>query len=437
MPAVRPELLVWARKTAGLTIEDAAEKVGIGDTKTATATERLSAMESGRREPSRTVLLAMERVYHRPLVAFYLSRPPAEGKRGVDFRTLRGGGEPADEALLDALVRDILARQDMVRALLEDDEDSETCEFVGSRTVEDGLDSVLESLQAVLRTDLQAYRKRPTASKAFALLRDRVEATGVFVLLKGDLGSHRSRIPLKSFRGFAIADPIAPFLVINDHDAAPARSFALLHEVVHLLLGQTGVGAERTEHPDERFCDEVAGEFLLPSRELSELTVPRGNRSSAAKAIADFADERNLSRTMIAYRLARQGSLDWALYEGLSAGWRTEWLERKRRVAEDSKAKPNFYTVRRHRLGGRLTEVVRVMMDSEDLSTGRAARILGVGIGQVDPLLEPAGAQGGAFAAICRPFDARLTADEPPRCPAAGTRLHDDVPTIRESGAPG
>lgn len=390
MPAVKPELLVWARKTAGLTIEDAAEKVGVGDTKTATAAERLSAMESGRKEPSRTVLLAMERVYHRPLVAFYLSRPPAKGERGVDFRTLRGGGEPADEALLDALVRDILARQDMVRALLEDDEDSETCEFVGSHTVKDGLDSVLGSLRAVLGTDLGVYRKRAAASKAFDLLRDRVEAAGVFVLLKGDLGSHHTRIPLESFRGFAIADPLAPFIVINDHDAAPARSFTLLHEVVHLLLGQTGVGAARTEHPDERFCDEVAGEFLLPSRELSELRVSGRDRHSVAKAIADFADERNLSRTMIAYRLAREGRFDWALYEGLSAGWRAEWLERKRRAFEESETGPSFYTVRRHRLGRRLTEVVRLMMDSEDLSTGRAARILGVGIGQVDPLLEPA-----------------------------------------------
>lgn len=390
MPAVKPELLAWARKTAGLTIEDAAKKIGVGDTKTATAAERLAAMEAGRKEPSRTVLLAMAQAYHRPLVAFYLSRPPAKGERGVDFRTLHGSEEPAGEALLDALVRDILARQDMVRALLEDDEDSESCEFVGSHAVEDGSDSVLETLRAVLRTDLQAYRMRPTASKAFALLRDRVEAAGVFVLLKGDLGSHQTRIPLESFRGFVVADPVAPFIVINDHDAAPARSFTLLHEVVHLLLGQTGVGAARTEHPDERFCDEVAGEFLLPSRELRELRVSRRDRNSVAKAIAEFADERNLSRTMIAYRLAREGSLDWTLYQGLSAGWRTEWLERKRRVSEESEKGPNFYTVRRHRLGRRLTELVRVMMDSEDLSTGRAARILGVGIRQVDPLLEPA-----------------------------------------------
>lgn len=387
MPAVKPELLVWARETAGLTLEDAAERVGVGATKTATAAERLSAMESGRKEPSRTVLLEMARVYHRPLVAFYLSRPPAKGKRGVDFRTLHGGGKPADEALLDALVRDILARQDMVRALLEDDEDSESCRFVGSQAVTSGSAVVLKSLRAVLRTDLQAYRRRSNASKAFDLLRNRIEDAGVFVLLKGDLGSSHTRIPVDSFRGFSIADPIAPLIVINNHDAKPAWSFTLLHEVVHLLLGQTGVGTLRTEHPVERFCDEVAGEFMLPSHEMREFVVPRGNHNRIERAISDFADERNLSRTMVAYRLLRARRLDWTHYERLVEKWRAQWIEHKRNQAAESEGGPTFYMVRRHRLGKRLIGIVRSTMATDDLSTGRAARILDVNGRHVGPLL--------------------------------------------------
>ena len=88
MPAVKPELLVWARETAGLTIAAAAAKIGLEDRKAVTAAERLAAMESGLEETSRSVLLEMARAYHRPLIAFYLSRPPAKGKRGADFRSL-------------------------------------------------------------------------------------------------------------------------------------------------------------------------------------------------------------------------------------------------------------------------------------------------------------------------------------------------------------
>ena len=55
------------------------------------------------------------------------------------------------------------------------------------------------------------------------------------------MGNYPSAIDVDVFRGFAIADNIAPFVVINDNDSIPAWSFTLLHEVVHLLLGQTGI----------------------------------------------------------------------------------------------------------------------------------------------------------------------------------------------------
>lgn len=388
MPAVKPELLVWARETAGLTLEAAAAEIRLDDRNAVTAAERLAAMESGREEPSRSVLREMTRAYHRPLVAFYLSRPPAKGKRGADFRSLRGAESARDEVLLDALLRDIHARQAMVRVLLVEDEDTEPCAFVGSHSVPDGVPAVLESLREVLRLDLRDYRKPRKASAAFDLLRGKIEEAGVFVLLKGDLGSHHSRIGLESFRGLSLADPVAPFLVIHDHDAAPARSFTLLHEVVHLLLGQTGVGgAAKSESPEERFCDEVATAFLLPRAELRDLRPPGSRFEDLDRFIATFADERNLSRTMVALGMAHAGRIEWSSYERLRERWRAQWIETREKEAEESEGGPNFYAVRKQRLGRRLTEVVRTMVSAGEISTGRAARILGVRARQVEPLL--------------------------------------------------
>jgi Zn-dependent peptidase ImmA (M78 family) len=92
-------------------------------------------------------------------------------------------------------------------------------------------------------------------------------------LLAGNLGSHHSAIPVSAFRGFAIADPIAPFIVINDGDAKAAWSFTLLHELVHLWLGATGVSGGVPEMQIERFCNEVAGAFLLSPVDLQALQV--------------------------------------------------------------------------------------------------------------------------------------------------------------------
>ena len=114
-------------------------------------------------------------------------------------------------------------------------------------------------MRQVLGHDLHAVRhhEQPTVTQAFALLRSRAENAGVFVLLKGDLGSRHTALPVELFRGFAIADEVAPFVAINDNDSTPAWSFTLLHEMVHLLLGQTGISGARSGTEVEEFCNNV------------------------------------------------------------------------------------------------------------------------------------------------------------------------------------
>jgi hypothetical protein len=215
------------------------EKLGINDARGVAAVDRLAAIESGAAEPSRPLLLKMARHYRRPLVTFYMSAPPRKGDRGEDFRNVRDR-HTSSEALVDALVRDIRARQGMVRAVLIDDEDAKPLPFIGSMSMRDGAGNVLASIRRTIRLDLAEFRAQASPEAAFALLRSRVEAIGVFVLLIGNLGSHHTAIDVEAFRGFALSDEIAPFIVLNDQDARAAWSFTLIHELAHLWLGATG-----------------------------------------------------------------------------------------------------------------------------------------------------------------------------------------------------
>ena len=85
MPDVNPEIMVWARETAGLTPDIAARKLGFRDSARSSAAEKLEAIEYGDKEPSRPQLLKMVDVYRRPLLTFYLSKPPKRGDRGATF----------------------------------------------------------------------------------------------------------------------------------------------------------------------------------------------------------------------------------------------------------------------------------------------------------------------------------------------------------------
>ena len=391
MPKINPQIMVWARETAGLTQEEAAKKLGFQDSSKSSATEKLASLENGDNEPSRPQLLKMEAQYRRPLLTFYLSKPPIRGSRGVDFRTLSNDRLASDEALLDALVREVRARQGMVRAVLEDEDEAEPLPFIGSHRIEDGPEAVLASLKSLLGLDSKEYRAEPNAVAAFELLRRRAEAAGIFVLLKGDLGNHVSAIDTRIFPGFSIADSVAPFVVINDRDARPAWSFTLLHETVHLLLGQTGVSGAYGDSEVERFCNDVAGDFLLPARELKRLAFDDSRDSrTISERVSAVANEFNLSRTMVSYKAYRALLISRETFVQLSTAYRQEWREaraRERSKARERDVRPSYFVVRRHRLGGRIINLARRMMAADALSTSKAARILGVKLRQVQPLL--------------------------------------------------
>jgi Zn-dependent peptidase ImmA (M78 family)/transcriptional regulator with XRE-family HTH domain len=390
---VKPSILQWARESAGLSLEDAAAKVGINAARGVSGADRVLALETEEGEVSRPVLLKMAKNYRRPLVSFYLDEPPARGDRGEDFRTLpdrHTGGEP----LVDALVRDIRSRQAVVRAVQVEEEEAEPLPFIGSMSRNDGVDPVLASIRQVLGLDLAAFRAQGSADGGFALLRSRVEAAGIYVLLIGNLGSHHSAIDVDAFRGFALADPIAPFVVINDQDAKTAWSFTLLHEVAHLWIGATGVSGGHFEGAVEQFCNDVASSFLLPQRDLDHLLITRAmDLDDAARLVTDFAEERLISRSLVAYRLFRAEKITERTWRALTDRFRVQWLQN--RAAQRERARgmdggPNYYIVRRHRLGAALLNFVARNMSEGVLTPTRASKLLGVKPRSVHTLLSGA-----------------------------------------------
>jgi Zn-dependent peptidase ImmA (M78 family)/transcriptional regulator with XRE-family HTH domain len=395
---VKPEILRWARKTAGLTPEEAVKKLRLQATTSASAVERLAVLEAGESTPTRPMLVKMAKVYRRPLLTFYLSSPPRRGDRGQDFRTLPEGQSTTKDALLDFLIRDVHARQSMVRAVLEDEEEAELLPFIGSKRMSDGVPAVLSSLRNTLRISLSEFRAMPTPLEAFALLRRAAEKIGVFVLLMGDLGSHHTAIDVEVFRGFALADELAPFVVINDQDSKAAWSFTLLHELTHLWLGETGISGERAGLAIERFCNDVASEFLLPRDELESISLDdAADLRSTEYRISEFVKERNLSHSMVAFRLYREGVISQDLWRDLSRVFRDMWVQGRRDRRERSRAReggPNFYVVRSHRVGMALLDLVRRMVAVGALTTSKAGMVLGVKAKQVQPLLEQSEGHG-------------------------------------------
>jgi len=383
VPQVNSDILRWARETAGLTLDEAVRRLGIGDLKAMPAVDRLRALEMGDTLPSRALLVRMAKQYRRPLVTFYLAEPPQRGSWGRDFRTPAADRSVRDEALLETLVRNVQARQGLLRsAMLEDDDEISPLPFIGSATTGTPVDQVVASIHTTLGLQLDDFRGTGNADDAFRLLRSHAEQAGVFVLVLGNLGSHHTDLGTDVFRGFALVDDYAPFVVVNPKDSPSARSFTLLHELAHLWLGEPGISGGNPFGPVEVLCNQVASSFLLPDNELSAFRWPDNEDVDAWKsAVTAFADVRKVSSTMVAYRLYRRKAIRRGTWLTLRDFFEHRWRESqkvRRQLQKDRDGGPSYSVLVRFGVGPGLVELAFRLMASGALTTTKVGRVLGV-----------------------------------------------------------
>jgi Zn-dependent peptidase ImmA (M78 family) len=263
---LQPSVLRWARERAGLDAEALAKKVGL-------AVDRIRFWEeSGELRFNQAEKLA--RVTHTPFGYLYLATPPVEKLPVPDFRTV-GSEEvqrPSPE-LLDVL-DEAQRRQDWFRDYLVTN-GAEPLPFVGSLNI--GLSPQVAAAricaQLGITTELRAQAR--LWEDALRNEVERIEDSGVLIMRSGIVGNNTHRpLDVDEFRGFALSDRYAPLIFLNAKDAKGAQMFTLMHELVHLWLGLTGVSnLEDTYAPDrdtERFCNAVAAEILVPENELRD-----------------------------------------------------------------------------------------------------------------------------------------------------------------------
>jgi Zn-dependent peptidase ImmA (M78 family) len=198
-----------------------------------------------------------------------------------------------------------------------------------------------------------------TWSEALSRLIDHADRSRVLVMVNGVVGSntHRKLDP-HEFRGFALVDELAPLVFINGADTKAAQIFTLAHELAHIWLGQSAISDADMEVPStnaaERWCNQVAAEFLLPSSALWNFTV---NLDDLTDQLQSLAREFKVS-TLVALRRIFDGgflTLDQfrATYE--------EESDRILALMEDRSGGPgggNFYNTQPLRVSRRFARAI-------------------------------------------------------------------------------
>ena len=166
-------------------------------------------------------------------------------------------------------------------------------------------------------TEQHAWREDRLGYNAW---RQRIEDLGVLVFQLTGVG-------VKEARGFAIAKRPLPAIAVNGRDAYSARSFSLIHELSHVLLGESSisdfsdVNASETRLPDaeriEVFCNAVAAATLLPREALLNHALVRAHTGGgwSDDDLQELARAFAVSEEAVVRRLLTLGKATAAFYK--------------------------------------------------------------------------------------------------------------------------
>lgn len=376
---INPSTLKAARKRAGLDVARLAEKLTV-----AHATEKLRAWEAGAARPSFPQARALAAALHVPFAALFLE-PDALGAQELpDLRTT--GRRPRGFSIdLCEVYRDALRKQAWVREVRER-EGLGASAFVGACHDADPTQGA-RAIEKLLALDDGDRALSATPDAFLRLLARRTEDAGILVLRSAVVGSNNHRrLDVDEFRGFAIADVIAPLIFVNTADAKAAQVFTLIHEIAHIWRAETGVSQPSLEvarAPDkgaEAFCDAVAAEFLVPKTQLEAQWI-RG------RGLAANCDEHHrrfkVSGMVIARRAFDLGLVGKTEYRAYMA----EQMKLAR-AKPRSAGGPTFTTMVRLKNGGVVTDMVTRAVRGGELLWREASQLLGVTPRVVAQLIE-------------------------------------------------
>ena len=385
-------MLTWAREQAGLSVADVAGLARISPLKSKkgvegkSSAERLIDWESGVEFPTFSQLQALAKVFQRPIMTFFLAKPPVVSTKLVDFRTIDSRPHLKDSPAFAKLKRRLELLQDNLSDIAKTT-GQQPVEFVNTIDTSADIEKFVQLARKTLGISFEEQRKVSDDIALFRLFRTKIQESGVYVVIEGDLGSHHSSVSTEEFRGIAITDKYAPLIAINSKDLKQAQLFTLLHEFAHIWLGDSSVSnvsvSEYTVDIKEKFCNAFAAEMLLPAIEIRKLLVESSNCSDVFQIVSDYARAFKVSIMVMARRLLDAKKISKNCYDKIISAIKESVAKKKQRNRE-SPTGISRDILDRYRLGDKVLTSIKMATDSGQLTKYDASVLLNINVVRFD-----------------------------------------------------
>jgi Zn-dependent peptidase ImmA (M78 family) len=384
---INPKVIELALRRLNVGLEHLATK--------ALPLEKVQALASGRHFPTEAQAEYLANKLRIPYLVLFLDDTPDLDKIPLaDYRTV--SGEPIAKPSVDLVdtINAALLRQDWFREyqILSR---AAPLPFVGRFTMSDPVKRVADDMRSILGITPELRHQCSGWTQFLRSCMRRAEDAGILVMRNGVVEhSTGRRLLVREFRGFAVSDPLAPLVFINDSDARAAQIFTLAHELAHIWIGQSGISNLPLDKRKvrlagvERYCNQVAAELLVPEHAARQLWK---SGLSLDSNVEQWTHNFRVSKLMALVRSHELGLLDRA---GYRVEYDKEWKRikeqeeaRKKREAQKKKQKGDFWATLRLRTGDLFNRALADGVRRDMATYPDASSLLGVSLWTVEEFM--------------------------------------------------
>ncbi|MBF0236649.1 MAG: ImmA/IrrE family metallo-endopeptidase [SAR324 cluster bacterium] len=366
---LNPDVLKWARETAGFKVEEVASKMK-KDAKV------ILAWESGEESPTYVQLETLSYdIYKRPIALFFFPEPPQEETPKQSFRTLPEQNIQKMSPRLRFLRRQAQAMR-LNLAELHDNANPAENQIVRDLrfTPNVSLHKMVKNVREYLKIPLEIQFQWKDEDEAFKSWRQLLEDVGVFIF--------KEAFRDKTVSGFCLFDEKFPVIYVNNTESKTRQIFTLFHELAHLLFGMGGIDSSQEKYIDtlwgndkqiEILCNQFSGSFLVPDEDFDQRIL---DLSINDESVQNLSNLYSVSQTVILRKLLDRKLISQKLYNNKVEQW-------EKGVNIKSKPGGNPYFSKRAYLGERYLELVFSHYYQKRISLEETADYLGVSVRSV------------------------------------------------------
>lgn len=311
----------------------------------------------GKDFPTYNQLVDLAKVFHIPFGYFFLDKLPEKQKLPIPhFRTLDNDENFIPSFELKETIQFAQKIQEWAKEILLE-WGQEKLPFCGKYSIKSNEAEVIEELKRIFKVENDWARSQKSWSDAFSFLKEMAEEAGIIVLINGVVGNNTHRkLDVNEFRGFVLYDEVAPVIFINNNDAVSAKIFTLIHEVVHILIGQSASfdlrNLQSADNEIEKFCDECTAEFLVPESVIKDADI---------NDLEQLARRFKVSQIVVLRRLLDVGKID--IYKFLEEYRKLYKMERQTTQQQGG----NFFPMELNRLSKRFLTILQSAVNNNNI----------------------------------------------------------------------